>query len=164
MQTVTINVYEFSELSEKARARVLEKFRSANVEHDWWEFIYADAENCGIKLTGFDLGCRRECSGEFIDGAAAAREKILEEYQDQEDLDIYKIAAAFEPPARPDEISLDDEYDADQADAAFLRDLLGCWWYRLEEECEWLCSDEAVIDFIEANEYRFFADGRGFHE
>ena len=162
MQTITINVYEFSELSEKARARVLEKFRYANVDYDWWEFIYADAENCGVKLTGFDLGVRRECRGEFIDGAAAAREKILAEYQ--EGSDIHKIAAAFEPPARPDEISLDDEYDADQADAAFLRDLLGCWWHRLDEEYAWLCSDEAVIDFLEANEYRFFADGRVFYE
>lgn len=162
METVTISVYEFSELSEKARARVLENFRNANVEHDWWEFIYADAENCGVRLTGFDLGVRRECSGEFIDGAAAAREKILAEWQ--EGSDIHKIAAAFEPPARPDEISPDDEHAADQADAAFLRDLLDCWWYILNEECEWLCSDEAVIDFLEANEYRFFADGRVFYE
>lgn len=163
METVTVNVYEFSELSEKARARVLEKFRHANVDYEWWEFVYADAEeNCGIKLTGFDLGVRRECSGEFVDGAASARKKILEEYEG--DSDIYKIAAAFEPPARPDEIGPDDEYDADRADAAFLRDLLDFWWYRLNEECEWLCSDEAVIDFLEANEYRFFADGRVFHE
>src|SRR6266516_6387233 len=43
MQTVTITIYKFDELSEDAKKRALEQMRDNNTEvGDWWQFVYED--------------------------------------------------------------------------------------------------------------------------
>ena len=42
MEKVEITLYEYRELSEEAKAKVLEKFRGINIDHEWWEFIFED--------------------------------------------------------------------------------------------------------------------------
>lgn len=37
-ETVTRTLFQFSELSEKAQERAIERFRDINVEHEWYEF------------------------------------------------------------------------------------------------------------------------------
>jgi hypothetical protein len=63
----------------------------------------------------------------------------------------------------PSDTSIDDTDDTaatelKEALRAFMR-----WSYRLlEREHQWLTSDEAVVETIEANEYRFTADGKRY--
>jgi hypothetical protein len=60
MRTEEINIYTFSELSEKVQQKVLEKRRYWDVEHDWSEHIidafkedHPQYEDCEISFSGF---------------------------------------------------------------------------------------------------------------
>ena len=60
MRTEQISIYQFSELSETAKQKVLEKRRYWNVQENWWESVfdwfkdtYPQYENCKISFSGF---------------------------------------------------------------------------------------------------------------
>ena len=60
MRTEEINIYQFSELSEKVQQKVLEKRRYWNVSEDWWQYVYDEFtedhpqyEDCEISHRGF---------------------------------------------------------------------------------------------------------------
>jgi len=42
MKTIEVKVYQFAELSDKAKQRAIEKFSDINVDFDWWDFVYED--------------------------------------------------------------------------------------------------------------------------
>ena len=48
MKTVTINLFNFNELNEKAKEKALNKLRDINLEDNWWQFTYEDAKNIGF--------------------------------------------------------------------------------------------------------------------
>ena len=56
MREITTKVYSFNELSERAQARAIEQLFDINVDHDWWEFVYDDAERAHLKISHFDIG------------------------------------------------------------------------------------------------------------
>lgn len=66
MRTIKTKVYQFSELSEQAKKKAIEWGYDINVCHEWWEVIYEDAAEIGLKLTGFDIGRGQDCEGEFM--------------------------------------------------------------------------------------------------
>lgn len=43
-------VYKFDELSERAKEKAREWFREGNLDYDWWEFVYEDAERIAERL------------------------------------------------------------------------------------------------------------------
>lgn len=60
MRTEQINIYQFSELSEAAKKKAIEKRRNWNVEHDWYDCIYdqfmeehPQYKDCQISFSGF---------------------------------------------------------------------------------------------------------------
>lgn len=60
MRTEQINIYQFSELSEKVQQKVLEKRRYWNVSEDWRRYTYDEFignhpqyEDCEISFSGF---------------------------------------------------------------------------------------------------------------
>ncbi len=60
MRTEQINIYQFSELSEKVQQKVLEKRRYWNVSEDWWRYTYDEFtgnhpqyEDCEISFSVF---------------------------------------------------------------------------------------------------------------
>jgi hypothetical protein len=56
MKTRTINVYEFSELSDEAKEKAIEKLYDINVDYDWWDSNYEDFENlCQALCIDVDL-------------------------------------------------------------------------------------------------------------
>ena len=57
MRTYTTEhtVYTFNKLSGEAKQHALEQLWDLNVYYDWWGYMYEDAENIGLKITGFDL-------------------------------------------------------------------------------------------------------------
>lgn len=55
MRTEEIKIFEFNELSEEAQEKVLRDYCDINVGFDWWHFTFDDAENVGLKISGFDL-------------------------------------------------------------------------------------------------------------
>ena len=164
-------VYPFDELTDEAKETAIQNLADINVNYEWWEFIYEDAANVGIKITKFDLGRGSYCQGDFIENAEEAAKKIIAEHG--ESCDTYKTAmkflVAFELAKKNYEISVD--YDTDDAefdDTGEYEELVDEFsWLILEDyrinlqhEYEYLTSEEAIIETIEANDYEFTADGK----
>jgi hypothetical protein len=181
MRIIETKVYTFNELSDEVKVKVIEKNLYLNVDHEWWENVYEDAENVGLKITGFDLGSRQDCTGEFIVYAKKVAEAILKDHG--EDCETFKTALDYMqeyakviadqcqeeadflcvPPQ--DEIDFEtmkwnvSEVDTEDIDANFLRSLLEDYRIILQKEYEYLTSEEAIIECIEANEYEFTEKG-----
>ena len=59
-----ITVYSFSELSDSSKQKAIEDNRYISVKENWWENVYEDANNIGLKITSFD-DYRGEIEGEL---------------------------------------------------------------------------------------------------
>jgi len=152
MKTIKINLFEFSELSEQAKQKAIEKNYAINVEHDWWEFTYEDAKNIGLKLEHFDLDRNRHATGQFIDSPRQVAQKIMKEHG--ETCETYLTANSF-----LNEWENAKEEDIEELESNFLTDLLEDYSIMLQNESEYLQSKEAIIETFEANGYTFEEDG-----
>ncbi|PIV84826.1 MAG: antitoxin of toxin-antitoxin stability system, partial [Nitrospirae bacterium CG17_big_fil_post_rev_8_21_14_2_50_50_9] len=62
MRTVETRIYQFDELSDKAKGKARDWYRESIADWDWWDFLYDDAQEIGMEIKDFDL-CRRDISG-----------------------------------------------------------------------------------------------------
>jgi len=165
MKTKTIILYQFSELSEKAKQKAIEKLFDINVDFDWWQFTYDDAKQIGLKLQNFDLDRNKHCTGEFVSSALVCSELIMHNHG--ETCDTYKTAFKFIKDYEDlvtkysdgigDESDFDNE--ADDLEEEFLKSILKDYATILQNECDYLQSEEAIIETIEANDYYFDENG-----
>jgi hypothetical protein len=140
-----------------------------NVDHEWWDYIYEDAENVFLKITSFD---DYDCEAEFIGSAMQTADKILEDHG--EDTETHETATTFlkdwaelvkkyAEPDNPNKVAEDNDYESDQEADDLEEDLLRALQedYRimLRKEYEYLTSEEAVIETIEADGYGFTEKG-----
>ena len=175
MRTIETVVYKFDELSDEAKQKAIDKNLYLNVDEGWWDGTYEDATNTGLKITAFDLGRASYVKGKFTLPALDVAKAIIAEHgeqcgtyqtakdymaeynrlvveQCQEDADrLYSEFAA--------EIDLSWDIDTEDIDAEFLRSLCEDYRIILQNEYEYLTSEEAIIESIEANEYEFTAKG-----
>lgn len=175
MRTVRTKVYKFEELSKQAQEVAIEKNSDINVNYDWWNFTYEDAENIGLKLNGFDLDRNKHATGDFSNGAYDTALEIISNHG--ENCETYKVAKDFinfwdeAVKLHSDNITLDkvkdgsedyfDEYISDKEDE-FLKDILNCYSDILQNESEYLQGEEAIKEALIANEYEFTKDGNQF--
>lgn len=169
MRTIRIKLYKFNELSESAKQKAIENLSDINVDYDWWESIYEDAENTGLKITSFDLDRNRHAEGEFN---LAANEVAANIFLDHgEDCQTYKTAASFIAEWDPVFNNYMDEnhedYESNESEerlinieSEFLKSLLEDYSTMLQEEYEYLTSEKAIIETIEVNDYEFTQDGK----
>jgi len=168
MRTIEINIYQFNELSEEAKEKALLNLSDINIDYEWWSSTYEDAKQIGLNITSFDLDRNRHCKGVFDLSASEVAQNILNEHG--EDCRTYKTADAFMAEWDPifsdymDESS--ENYESAglenklmEIEAEFLNSLLSDYAMMLQEECDYLQSDEAIIETIEANEYEFNEEG-----
>jgi hypothetical protein len=171
MRTIRTKVYQFSELSEQAKQKAIEVCSDYNVSYDWWESIYEDAENIGLKIKGFDIDGGSYCKGDFQIAANEIAANILRGHG--ENCDTYKTASNFMEEWQPVFSNYMDEthesYESSESEDKlleleddFLKALLEDYRIILQKEYEYLTSEEAVVETIQANEYEFTADGRRF--
>lgn len=171
MKTVTINLFSFEELNEQAKDKALNELRDINLGHKWWEFIYEDAKNIGLKITSFDTERNRHAKGEFLLAANEVAQNILNNHG--ESCETYKTAKFFmdiwQPLFADYMTEGNDNYESGIAEQRlmemeedFLTALLEDYSIMLEREMEYLYSNEAVIETIEANEYIFTEDGKPY--
>lgn len=178
MRTITThtNVYTFDELSDKAKEKAIESLRDINVDYNWWDSRYDDAAMIGLRITGFDLERNRHATGEFncLGGAIQCAGNIINEHGPL--CDTYKLAAQY----LKDQETIDKKYpnheDTDSDDYSehlessglladeFLHDLLEEYSIMLQDEYEYLMSDDAIIDTINANDYTFTEDGTLYND
>ena len=168
MKTIKIKLYEFSELSEQAKKTAIENLYDCNVNYEWWECMYDDAENIGLKITSFDLDRNRHAKGEFNLSPAEVAQNILNEHGNM--CETYKTAEKFLSDFNPlfadylDEASenyesLELENQMLELETEFLNSLLEDYSILLQKEYEYLCSEDAIIETIETYGYDFKVNG-----
>ena len=167
-ETTTRTIYKFDELSDSAKDKALDNCRYYEVDHDWWEYTYEDASEVGIKITSFDIDRASYCNGEIPDTEQTAH-NIVDNHG--EVCDTYKVAAAYlkerdeaiKAAPKDEDGEFEDEYELDQKldelGEEFKKAILEEYLSILRKEYEYLTSDEAVKEMIEANEYEFTEEG-----
>jgi uncharacterized membrane protein len=167
-ETTTRNIYTFEELSDKAKEKARDWWREGALDIDWWESTYEDAENIGLKITGFDIGRGNDITGDFTDSPEDVAKKIMEEHGEHCETYIdarhfLKELEEFMDKAKKDEwgelatLKLEDEREAieNEFQYAILQDYLAM----LKREIEWLMADEQVDEAITCIEYEFTEEG-----
>ena len=180
MREMTVTVYSFAELSEEAQERALNAFRCSNVEFNWWEDSYDTIRTAG-KLLGLeiddihfdaDLYCIFDAHYRYVRGASAAvckefswaddLHKIASELQALQKRHFYSLSCAVTKGRTTNRYScfrFGEDYECED-----LGDIIDDFahWARvlLRDEYEYLTSDDAVKETIEANEYEFTEGGK----
>ena len=152
MKTHTITTYGIQELSDEAFRHAIDSNRDWNLQHDWWDYIYADAADIGLKITGFDLDRGAYCEGELTDSTKEVATNILREHGPT--TDTYKLAEEFLKhwPAKTEE-------DGDERDSNFKETLCALYLKTLRLDRDYLSEEDAIAENMEANEAEFLEDG-----
>ena len=169
MKTIEIKLYEFDELPEEVKQKVLTDLYDINVFHEWWENVYEDAKNIGLEIRGFDIGRGNCCNGIFELSASEVAANIFRDHGEK--CETYKTAEGFIEDWQPlfdaymDERS--DNYESDyledrmiEEEQRFLNSLLHDYLQMLKQEHEYRTEEENIIDTIRANEYFFTEKGK----
>jgi len=176
MKTIETVVYEYDELNDKAKAKARDWYSQVSAVLDnWWDCTHEDAEQAGLKLTSFDLDSAsfvRNLEGHFVVSAIECSEAILANHG--EHCATYVTAKAYceaidalpelPPEDSPDyaetERRLCESVDALESD--FLVQLLDDYTALLQQQLEYVESEEYLAEGIRANEYTFTIDGKRF--
>lgn len=191
MKTISVHMYQFKELDDKAKEAARKWFRKDYPDHGWWDCIYNDAKEIAkyfgveidkIGFSGFwSQGDGAYFTGQFRGIDLNTLDALKESYPTEEHL--HSLLRRLLRMHHPDEswISIDasgryshsatmtfDDYD-DSYTRETLEEIMKClrsfadWIYaRLEKEHKYLTSDECVDESIIANEYWFLVDGTRF--
>lgn len=169
MKQITVNLYQYSELEDKAKEKARDWWLSGQSVKDWSDATTDDAAQIGLKIMGFDVGRGKTCEGKFIAGAEECAHNI--EKNHGEDTETFKTAKAYlserdkiiesapkdEDGEWKDERELDNKLD--ECDKEFLDSLLGDYLILLRKDFEYCQSDDYIAEATEANEYTFTANG-----
>lgn len=196
-------IYTFDELSDAAKEKAREWYRNGQLDYDWWDSVYEQADTAAKHL-GIDIDRKGKhtpaiyFSGFWSQGDGACfegsyrykkgwRSALLHEFgpgdtlnellsigqslQEVQSKQFYKLEATCRHRGRYqhsgcmviDVEHADDRYrdigDAEDEITTLLRDFADWIYGRLEQEHDWLTSDEQVDESIRANEYTFNEDG-----
>lgn len=143
--TTKHTVYSFDELSEEAKQKALENLYDINVNYDWWEYIYGDAETIGLKLTGFDVDRNKYATGNLTEDMQTVCKLIMAEHGDT--CATYQLAKQWQ---------YKHGYDNEEE---FSKLLLEEYANILQNDFEYLTDTEAITETIQANNYEFTKDG-----
>lgn len=157
MREKTIKVYRFEELNEKAQKAVLDHFREWQVNCNWWDFIYEDAAEIGLEIEGFDLDRGAYVKGRFSKHPLDVCYDIKKRHG--KNCETYKTAMQYFPAIKA-AYEANDEAALDEVADEFLKALCEDYRILLQKEYEYLTSDEAVREMIEANDYEFLENGK----
>jgi len=152
MKTITINLYEFNELSEKAQRHALNKMWDINIDYEWWDWTYEDALNVGCIIKGFDLGRGKSVNLVIDNEHIEVAQKIVENWG--ETCDGYKESKQF-----IEDFETVDEDILDNLKHKYKDVLEKTFWNMLQEDYDYKISDEAIKETIESNEYYFTESG-----
>ena len=161
-ETKIIEIYSYSDLdmNPELKAKVLNNLSNINISHDWWGGTYEDALNTGFKITGFDLYSNK-ISIEQIDSASEVCVNILANHGDE--CSTYKLAETFMDKFMPKFAEYweteEGEDELIELEDQFFNDLASEYLYILKSELEYLESEAAILEAIQANDYEFTIDG-----
>lgn len=171
-----VQVYFFSELDPKVQAKVLDKNRDINVDHNWYEYIISEW-NKKLESIGF-INAEISFSGFYSQGDGCCFKSSLDLdhflINDFEPLKKEEIDIAYEPylgwtAYRQGKfvsygcLSNDEMNQLCDSLVEFINeykvDLCVEIYEDLRKQYEYLTTDEAVKETIELNEYVYLIDG-----
>ena len=173
MKTVTLNLYQFSELTDEAKENAIKELYDINVDSDWWANTYEDAAQINLKIKGFDIDRGSYVKAEFIESAYNTANLIILNHG--ESCETYKTAKSFiedwnnlvskySDGVNINKVTEDNEYDfdneADDLENDFLQSISEDYRIILSNEYDYLTSEKSIIETIEANEYDFTEYGQ----
>ncbi len=159
IETIEYKLYKFEELSKDGQQKALENNYDFNVDYDWWENVYSDAEEVGLKITSFDLDRGSYCEMIFDIDLEDVAEKIITNHGPM--CETHKTAAAFLSACKA---LSPEQYDINIAGTKrdFCYNLQEDYRIILQKEYEYLTSEETIKESLIANEYEFTRDGKIF--
>ena len=194
MKVKEIQLFEFDELPEAIKAKVIEKYRDINTDYEWHDMSLADWKE-KLEAMGFEepkIAFRGFCcqgDGASFDCKNVDVEMFLASQKKKKDFEeLVKAIKKGTVDVSASVIRIDHHYSheytvrgdvensyLDNDDTGFtlqkqaqeledlitevVRNISRNIYMKLESEYEYLTSDKAVIETIEANEYTFRANG-----
>lgn len=151
-ETIVKTWLTFDELSEKGQAKALSDNYNINVSDSfWYESIYEYTKEINCKINGFDIDRGSYCELEFTANVEDVANAIIKNHG--ESCDTYKLAKTF-----LSDSLLQSNLSYQELCDEFKKDLSEEYLSILRREYEYLTSDEAIKETIEANEIEFDAD------
>lgn len=188
MKTVSVDLYTFDELTDKAKERARDWYKTDYPDSGWWEFAYDNAREAfaffgvdasDIAFSGFwSQGDGASFTGEFRAGLISPAADLAAEFPTDETLRGLhaRLTTISHPEDSRVKITRSRQYihsytmnldDADEYSRDDERELLSIfrgladWLYSLlESEYDYLVSDECVDESILSNGYHFTIDGK----
>ena len=162
MKTIEIKVYKFDELDKQTKEKVIENYRTINVEDTFWhDCIKEEFDELGISITAFNLDRGNYANIDVWNFEDTSR-SIIEEFGDSVAIkqtaknyinEYEKIQANFK---EDEDIERELEILDEQYEKEYSEDILSY----LRSSYDWEISDEAITETIEANDYDFTTDGK----
>ena len=150
MKTLEIKAYEFSELNEKAKDKVLFDFTDINTNYNWWDIVYDEFDYLGLKINSFDI-YRQTIDVEFKNDIKDFCNNVVNDWHD---FDIVNICDDY----------LVNENNPNKKNEAYYKRLIADEVLTtLTNEYDYQVSSEAIIETIEANEYLFTKEGKSLN-
>lgn len=160
MITKTVNLYQYSELSEDAKENARQWWRKASQDDDWWDYVQDEAKETGVSIEAFDVYYKTieiELNETMPDIIAK-----INEIQGKESV-LGKLAAEYEAKikAMPEEAETQEQEEAAEELENDFKIAIGEIYLRLlRDQMEYQESEEYIADTMEANEYTFTEDGQ----
>lgn len=164
-KAVSINVYQYNELTESAKQKAREWFLSDySLDAELaWDNITEDAKEIGLLI--HELNPHKQNKGEFEKSALDCAKRVIANHGER--CETYKTASHYIK-----QLSTFSEDDADETSAEyqsfinteheFLHALLEDYRIMLDIEIEYQRTDEYIADVMEANQYEFTENGKRF--
>lgn len=57
---------DWESIPDRIKECIFSKHGDISVDYEWWQFVYEDAENVGIKITSFDTDRGNSISGRLL--------------------------------------------------------------------------------------------------
>lgn len=172
MKTVTTTIYKFKELTETAQQNAIEKNADINFSHGWWEPTYEDAENVEILIEGFDIDRGDYCQIEIKSSCYDTANLMVKDHgvKCETHITAYNfiqnwnnLVRKYSDGINTMKVTEENEYDfdneADDLEEEFKKAIARNYLKILQKEYEYLTSEEAIIETIQANDYDFTESG-----
>ncbi len=190
MREAKIKLYQYEELSEEAKQKVIENMQKDDsfLMYDWYTFIYEDFKDrmyqeysCTVDDIYFS-GFWSQGDGASFTGSISIKDYIEKTKQKSKYRSLYKYLEEYEPfvdirqqgnYSHENTMYFDDHFFLEgtekQSDQLYklmdeieetFREEARQLYKKLEDEYEYLTSDECIKEEIINAEYEFYADGR----
>jgi hypothetical protein len=146
MRVIEVKLYQFDELSDEVKLKVMERMADINVDHGWWDFVYEDAATIGLKLMGFD---DYKCEGKLTEAVGEVCRRILANHGKA--CETYRTAVDYYDRKHNGNPYIEED---------FLHSLLEDYRIMLRNEYEYFTGEGAIAETIRVNEYEFTEAGR----